>query len=134
MRVGDWDQDVDDIDEQEFSIQAVHFHPEFNVGAYLNNDIAVIKIKPVNGKGVKITSRVKPACLPSPSTSYKPGTECTISGWGSLGQGSGGYSRRLQAATVPILETSKCIQKHVYGPDKLTSGMFCAGNHRFVSG
>jgi len=132
VRVGDWDQDVEDIDEQEFSIQSVHFHPEFNVGAYLNNDIAVIRIKPgAGGKGVKITSRVKPACLPSSSTSYKPGMECTISGWGSLGQGSGGYSRRLQAATVPILETSKCIQKHVYGPDKLTSGMFCAG---FLSG
>lgn len=131
VRVGDWDQDVEDIDEQEFSIQSVHFHPEFNVGAYLNNDIAVIRIKPVNGKGVKVTSRVKPACLPTLSTSYKPGMECTISGWGSLGQGSGGYSRRLQAATVPILETSKCIQKHVYGPDKLTSGMFCAG---FLSG
>ena len=54
--------------------------------------------------------------------------ECTISGWGSINQGSGGYSRRLQAAVVPVLETEQCMQRHVYGPDKLTSGMFCAGD------
>ena len=50
-----------------------------------------------------------------------------ISGWGSTGQASGGYSRRLQAAVVPILETRRCMEKQVYGPDKLTSGMVCAG-------
>ena len=59
--------------------------------------------------------------------------ECTISGWGSINQGSGGYSRRLQAAVVPLLETEQCMQRHVYGPDKLTSGMFCAGDWRCLS-
>ena len=42
--MGDCDQDVEDIDEQEFSIKAVHFHPENNVGAYLNNDLAVVRL------------------------------------------------------------------------------------------
>jgi hypothetical protein len=37
--------------------------------------------------------------------------ECTISGWGSLGQGSGGYSRRLQAARVPLLPTEECLRQ-----------------------
>lgn len=123
VRVGDWDQDVEDIDEQEFSIATVHFHPEYNVGAYLNNDLAVVRLK----DSVRLTSRVSPACLPSSTSSYSPGTECTISGWGSTGQTSGGYSRRLQAATVPILETRRCMESQVYGPDKLTQGMFCAG-------
>ena len=50
-----------------------------------------------------------------------------MSGWGSTGQASGGYSRRLQTASVPILETAKCMEPQVYGPDKLTSGMICAG-------
>ena len=126
-RVGDWDQDVPDIDEQEFNVQSVHFHPEFNVGAYLNNDIAVVRLKLGPGEGVRMSRYIKPACLPSPSAGYLPGTECTISGWGSINQGSGGYSRRLQAASVPILAAEQCMQKHVYGPDKLTKGMFCAG-------
>ena len=130
VRVGDWDQDVEDVGEQEFSIETVNFHPEFNIGAYLNNDIAVITIKLKNGKGVEFSRTVKTACLPAASTTYNPGMECSISGWGSLGQNSGGYSRRLQAAKVPILLTSECMKKHVYGPDKLTGGMFCAGSGR----
>ena len=69
VRVGDWDQDVEDIDEQEFSIAAVHFHPEYNVGAYLNNDLAVVRLK----TPVRLSSRVSPACLPSSTTSYSPG-------------------------------------------------------------
>ena len=44
VKVGDYDQDVEDIDEQEFSIKAVHFHPEYNVGAYHNNDLAVVRL------------------------------------------------------------------------------------------
>ena len=44
VRVGDCDQDVEDIDEQEFSIKAVHFHPENNVGDYLDNDLAVVRL------------------------------------------------------------------------------------------
>ena len=107
------------MDEQEFSIQSVHFHPEFNVGLYLNNDIAVIRIKAVtakggssaSGRGIKFGERVRSACLPPTSTAYNPGMECTISGWGSLGQGSGGYSRRLQAARVPLLPTEECLRK-----------------------
>ena len=110
VRVGDWDQDVEDIDEQEFSIAAVHFHPEYNVGVYLNNDLAVVRLK----TPVRLSSRVSPACLPSSTSSYSPGRECTISGWGSTGQASGGYSRRLQAATVPILETRRCMERQVY--------------------
>merc|ERR1712098_678765 len=32
VRLGDWDQDVEESQEQEFPIHSVHFHPEFNVG------------------------------------------------------------------------------------------------------
>lgn len=28
---------------------------------------------------------------------------------------------------MPILETRRCMESQVYGEDKLTSGMFCAG-------
>ena len=127
VRVGDWDQDVEDVGEQEFSIQKVNFHPEFNIGAYLNNDIAVVTIKTQGGQGVVFNDKVNPVCLPQANAMYNPGQECTISGWGSLGQSSGGYSRRMQSANVPILPTTECMKKHVYGPEKLTGGMFCAG-------
>ena len=74
--MGDWDQDVEDVDEQELSLAAVHFHPQYNVGAYLNNDLAVVTTK----EEARLSSRVASVCLPAPDTSYTPGTQCTISG------------------------------------------------------
>lgn len=34
---------------------------------------------------------------------------------------------QLQAAKIPFLPTAECIKPNVYGPNKLTSGMVCAG-------
>jgi hypothetical protein len=76
-------KDIEDVDEQEFSLQSVHFHPEFNVGLYLNNDLAVLRIKAVSpkggsnsgGRGIKFGDRVRAACLPPPNTAYSPGQE-----------------------------------------------------------
>ena len=67
----DWDQDVKDIDEQEFSFQSVHFHPELMLVPTFTMTLLS-----------SVTRRLAPA---------KPGMECTISGWESLGPGSGGY-------------------------------------------
>lgn len=67
------------------------------MGAYLNNDLALLRVKTGRGgAGIQLGRNVLPACLPQPSTPYKPGTECTISGWGSIGGGTGGYSRHMQ--------------------------------------
>ena len=56
---------VDDLEEQEFKVESVHFHENYNVGLYLNNDIAVVKLAPnENGRGVTFGDRVVPACLP----------------------------------------------------------------------
>jgi hypothetical protein len=46
-------------------VSAVYFHENYNVGLYLNNDIAVVKLEPKeNGRGVMFGDRVIPACLP----------------------------------------------------------------------
>jgi hypothetical protein len=46
-------------------VSAVYFHENYNVGLYLNNDIAVVKLEPKeNGSGVMFGDRVIPACLP----------------------------------------------------------------------
>lgn len=43
-------------------MDAVYFHEEFNIGFYLNNDIALIKLKPgPDGRGVKFGERVVPS-------------------------------------------------------------------------
>ena len=45
IRVGDWDMQVPEAQEQEFRVDTIHFHDQYNVGIPLNNDIAVVRIK-----------------------------------------------------------------------------------------
>ena len=46
---------------------------------------------------------------------------CMVAGWGTTAQGSKdtiSFSRYLQTARIPYIETSKCIEDHVYGQRK----------------
>ena len=45
IRVGDWDMQVPEVQEQEFRVDTIHFHEQYNVGIPLNNDIAVVRVK-----------------------------------------------------------------------------------------
>jgi hypothetical protein len=38
------------LQEQTFEIDAVYFHEEYNVGVYLNHDIAVVRLKANPGR------------------------------------------------------------------------------------
>ncbi len=160
VRVGDWDMQVGgilpntppkpikrhyfsrlqvpDVEEQEFRVESVHFHEEYNVGIYLNNDIALVRLrgressKAVGGRrsrlrGIRFGARVVPACLPPTNAAYGAHLNCTVTGWGSTGVAKPGYTRYLQAASLPLLRTEQCAAPAVYGPDKLGSGMYCAG-------
>jgi hypothetical protein len=47
------------------------------------NDLALLKIqRKGDGSGIRFSNSVAPACLPREETPQKPGTECTVSGWG----------------------------------------------------
>ena len=46
------------------------------------NDIALVKLATVNGKGIVFGDEAQPICLPTSEAAYKAGTWCTVSGWG----------------------------------------------------
>uniref|UniRef100_T1J2Z9 Serine protease 12 n=1 Tax=Strigamia maritima TaxID=126957 RepID=T1J2Z9_STRMM len=126
IRSGDYDNEVEERWENDFFVDKIFIHEEFNSGRKLNNDIALVKIKPDNrGQGFQFNSHVYPACLPTPDTEYTPGIKCFISGWGSTGIHD---MTRLQSAEVPILSRATCSQPQSYGFAQLTPGMFCAGD------
>ena len=73
FRVGDYDLNDTDIEEQEYEIVSVNNEPDFNVGPYLNNDIAIVTVGSQidsNGQsygdseGIKFGKFVGAACLP----------------------------------------------------------------------
>lgn len=138
----------EDKEEQEFTVEHIHFHENFGQGGHLNNDIALVRVKAKEERGIRFGSYVQPLCLPSSSAAYVPGMNCTIAGWGSAGQPGAGmnlhlksgrclveitmnfvlaYAIKLQSATVPILPDETCKAPYVYGPDRIKIGMFCAG-------
>ena len=81
-----------DVQEEEFTVDRLFFHEEFGTDVHLNNDIALIRVKAKNGRGIRFGSHVQPLCLPADTAAYQPGTNCTISGWGSSGQpGAGNF-------------------------------------------
>merc|ERR1719239_285393 len=129
VRVGDTVQEIKESVEQELDIDEVKIHDGFNVGPYLNHDIALITIKK-DGGGIRLGGSVSPICLPS-STLHSD-DNITISGWGrtsfdQYGKGNQ-YTNKLQSASVPVIPYEVCSQEAVYGATSLSPGMFCAGH------
>ena len=133
IRVGDNVIEVLDDEEQEFDIEKIDFHEEFGVGPYLNNDIAVVHINRSSG-GIKFGNKVGPACLPPKDLVLNPAINLTVSGWGKNGydaaqrQGGTNFVSKLNMAVVPVIERGACKEEKVYGPEKISLGMFCAGD------
>ena len=136
MQRHDFNYKVPDLQEQEFELQLVHFHEDYNLELPLANDIALIKIKArANGRGIMFGDRVIPICLPPTNVVYSKDLACTVSGWGSTGldrSNNGTFSRYLQSASLPYLETSKCIEDHVYGPRKGNGNLSCISYCRLI--
>ena len=72
--MGDHNIDAEEEEEQEFSVSSIEIHRDFNVGPFLNNDIAVATLGYLNqnngadffsGGGITFGQYVGPACLPS---------------------------------------------------------------------
>lgn len=126
LRIGDYNIEEEEEGQQEFRVSSIAMHPQFDKGPYLNNDVAVLRVQRKNGKGIQFGRNVQPLCLVPSSWTYPAFLNCTVAGWGSLGI-SLGYSKVLQSALLPILPKTTCQADHVYGPVRLTSGMYCAG-------
>lgn len=77
--------DVRDRYEAEYPVARIHFHEGYNVGPYLNNDLALVQIKPDSaGGGIAFGPHVSPVCLPSEDFLYTARTNVTITGWGKV--------------------------------------------------
>ncbi|NWI90391.1 HABP2 protein, partial [Pitta sordida] len=71
--------------EQRFDVEKIIMHDKYSDEDIPRNDIALLKLKPVDGKCAMETVFVKTACLPD--FSLPIWTECFISGWGDTETG-----------------------------------------------
>jgi len=152
VRVGDYSLDIEDRNEQNFKVESIVLHDEFMQGTYLNNDIALVKIRSLNAEspeGIVFSDSVAPICLPPSggSSSFLPSNQrnLTITGWGKVAAvnrrpkksvteaGSSseadifGGSAALKEVQVPVISKHQCSNSRIYGNSRLSRGMFCAG-------
>jgi secreted trypsin-like serine protease len=70
--------------EQDFDIERIYIHPDYNLyPADYDNDIALIRLK----RPAILNSWTQLACLPTDAEQFAAGTNCYISGWGTLKSG-----------------------------------------------
>ncbi|KAG2466652.1 neurotrypsin isoform X1 [Polypterus senegalus] len=122
VRVGDYHTMVPEEYEEEFGIQQIIIHSNYNPTSN-DNDLALVQLLGWNGVCVKFNSHVSPACLPlRREPALKVASNCYITGWGDTGRA---YSKTLQQAPVPLLPRRLCEERYA---TQFTSRMLCAGN------
>ncbi|XP_028845129.1 hyaluronan-binding protein 2 [Denticeps clupeoides] len=89
----------------------------------LYSDIALLRLKAVDGHCANETKYVKTACLPT--VSFTNGTKCTISGWGVTEKDERGTDTLLEAK-VRLIAQMMCNSPQVYD-NRLDATQFCAG-------
>ncbi|XP_066517132.1 hepatocyte growth factor activator isoform X2 [Hoplias malabaricus] len=94
------------------------------------HDIALVKLKKVDGRCARKTQFIRPICLPDRFTTFPDYTCCTITGWGHMEEKGDSYSD-LREGMVKIIPYEKCAAPDVYGSE-LRPGMLCAGSDTCV--
>lgn len=101
VRVGEHDQNV--LENQEIQVDAGKIFKYPSYQGY-NHDIALIKLS----KRVRLSARVKPICLPSPTDNFE-GSNCVSTGWGATTSGGGAPSSVLRKVSA-----IECLLKIIY--------------------
>ncbi|KAM5243573.1 hyaluronan-binding protein 2 isoform 2-T2 [Hipposideros larvatus] len=122
--LGDQDLKKTESHEQTFAVEKIFKYSRYNERDEIpHNDIALLKLKPVNGHCAQESKYVKTVCLPDGP--FPSGTECHISGWGVTETGEG--SRQLLDAKVKLITNTLCNSRRLYD-HMIDESMLCAGN------
>lgn len=108
--------------EQDFHIKRIYFHHEYNSVTRYNYDIALIHLD----RPAILHDGVALVCLPDDQIAFPPGSDCWITGWGTLTPG-GESPDELQQAMVPLVSNQECTKNGSYEASKITPEMLCAG-------
>ncbi|XP_037660586.1 hyaluronan-binding protein 2 isoform X3 [Choloepus didactylus] len=122
--LGDQDLKKTEFHEQIFGVEKIVKYSYYNERDGIpHNDIALIKLKPVDGHCALESKYVKTVCLPDGP--FPSGTKCHISGWGVTETGEG--SRQLLDAKVKLIANTLCNSQRLYD-HMIDDSMLCAGN------
>lgn len=99
-------------------------HEKYNVGAFANNDIAVIYFNDT----LKFNNATQPIPLPEQNQIVEDKTKCVVSGFGRTEDGT--LAECLVSADITIINKTICEKSYgsVGSKPKITEGMICAAD------
>jgi len=106
--------------EQQIEAEALIQHEHYDAQT-ITNDIALIKLS----TPLVMDEKVQPAVLPEQMVLVEAGTECIVSGWGTLHQGDVGLPDQLMKVTIPVVDDESCRES--YDVTQIGDAMICAG-------
>lgn len=107
--------------EKVMEIEKIIRHTEFNKTGYMENDIAVLKLK----TNITFNDKVRPICLPTKR--FPDGENCYATGWGWINAFKNGdqpvRSPILKQLKVPLVSDQECEKLF----RRLPPGVICGG-------
>jgi len=95
-------------------------HPDYGSGP-TRWDLALVRLT----SPMEMGSCVGTVCLPEQGADVSPGTNCWITGWGTVAAG-GSRPTTLQEAEVSIVSNEDCWKKNGYRESQIQPNMICA--------
>ncbi|CAG0878941.1 unnamed protein product [Darwinula stevensoni] len=118
VRIGEHDFKVSESDHQDFSIQRVHVHPDYNQSTtVIYNDLAILELNS------SCMEKPQTVCLPDDPGDFR-NHEAIVVGWGSSYLG-GPHQPILQQVLVNIYPQEECESLY----EGITNAHLCAGDH-----
>ncbi|NXD05652.1 GRAA protein, partial [Certhia familiaris] len=111
-------------EQQTFRIEKCIRHPHYNPRTH-ENDIMLLKLQ---GKA-KLKEAVQTIPLPTSDDDPKPGTACTVAGWGAITNYPYKKPTALMEVNITVISREICNNKNHYnGKPVITENMICAGD------
>ncbi|NXY15446.1 GRAA protein, partial [Atrichornis clamosus] len=108
---------------QTFQIAKYIPHPCYDPSTK-ENDIMLLQLH----KRAKLNKAVKLIPLPTSDDDPKPGTICTVTGWGKTDNHQNSFSGALREVNITVIRREVCNDKNHYnGKPVITENMICAG-------
>ncbi|XP_066433116.1 serine protease 33-like [Eleutherodactylus coqui] len=90
------------------TVQSIIVNSLFN-GTGTPGDIALVKLS----RHITYTEYILPVCIPTPSMNFSAGTNCWLTGWGSIENDVPlPYPQTLQQVMVPLISNSACDEMY----------------------
>ncbi|XP_075711038.1 granzyme A-like [Rhinoderma darwinii] len=119
---------IQDIQRQQFKVVKTISHEKFNKDKHINN----LQLLKLSGKA-NITKAANTVRFPETFGEVKPGTVCTIAGWGKTENKKPDTADKLMEARVTVIDWKACASQ--WKPNvKITKDMMCTRERDAVRG